>query len=88
MAQAIRPAAEDQAAQRESGEEGADAGGDGVDLDPHHQGKLLDPEHLVDQGRATGNEQQDGGNQHLQGNAPAGIFTNPGAAADGGRTGG
>ncbi|MNO91355.1 hypothetical protein D3C76_828960 [compost metagenome] len=87
-AQPVGPAAEHQPAQGQPGEEGTDAGGDGVDLHPHHQGKLLDPEHLVDQRGGAGDEQQGCGEQEPQGQALAGTRSDRHAGRHGRRTSG
>ncbi|MNI02269.1 hypothetical protein D3C73_551350 [compost metagenome] len=63
----VRPAAEQQAAQGQSGKERADPGGDGIDLDAYDQRQLLDPQHLIHQRRGAGDKQQQGGDQQRRG---------------------
>ncbi len=49
LLQAIGPAPEQPAAEREPGEKRADAGGDRIGLDADYQRQLFDPQDLIDQ---------------------------------------
>ncbi|MNK88242.1 hypothetical protein D3C87_1081990 [compost metagenome] len=66
---AVGPSPDGPAAQRQPGEERADANGDGVHIHAEHQRKLLDPQDLIDQPGRAGQDQQRGG--HPPGRAGA-----------------